>query len=408
MALSLNAMTQSSPSDDYPSSVPLSPARSSPIICLTDTLIVLLWLSYGLYSGHGFLNSAKALRNELGLRRNDSEGDLKEGIPASAIIFFALGPLPQAVKLLGCKGVPWTVVWCFFYLVSFLLNVGVIVIAGPNGSANERTSTKPAMSSHLKHKLVNISQKLTVIGYVVQITIWAFVLVRLDMTWFKVIGIIAGGLLGSIVLMVALYLIPTFTFIKCCGDGAVYVIMTYFVLLIAGAFIPACQKSLGILFGLFLKDGVVLVLGWIGGILLTCLLIIILIAIGIAIIKKFDELLKRFANNGKLPDNQPPQGGYQRLPSQHIRRVATDPPNSTSWSFDRRLEQKAAWQTFSLSRLLQPIKGRKNAGEDSEDDTRRQLALSFALANLIFGLLYYCFGYSDKGTWKPGWTDMLG
>lgn len=47
VALSLNAMTQRSGADRSPSSDPLSPARTSPFICIAEMVVLILWLIKG-------------------------------------------------------------------------------------------------------------------------------------------------------------------------------------------------------------------------------------------------------------------------------------------------------------------------------------------------------------------------
>jgi hypothetical protein len=118
IALALNAMTQEFYMDQYPSAVPFSPARSSPIICLADTFTTIFWTVVGVFSGHTIRFSFSLARRRLGLKLEDAEEGLKNDTPAVGITVFVLAALPQAVKLSGCSGVPWTKTWGLAYFVS--------------------------------------------------------------------------------------------------------------------------------------------------------------------------------------------------------------------------------------------------------------------------------------------------
>ena len=69
IALSLNAMTQRSRADHFPSSDSLSPARSSPFICLADFILVACWLVKGRTLGIDVRTALRWYREEIGLIR---------------------------------------------------------------------------------------------------------------------------------------------------------------------------------------------------------------------------------------------------------------------------------------------------------------------------------------------------
>ena len=104
IALAINAMTQRSGADRRDV---LSPARSSPLVCLADVVVVVLWLAHGMRQGLGVKASMYWYRKEMGLLREKSDRRLIEGIPAVTIFFFILGPSLRRSKplVLGdCTG----------------------------------------------------------------------------------------------------------------------------------------------------------------------------------------------------------------------------------------------------------------------------------------------------------------
>ncbi len=76
IALSLNAQTQRSAADHFPSSDSLSPARSSPFICLADMVVAILWLVAGRKARLGVRSSLAWGRREMGLLRERGDREL--------------------------------------------------------------------------------------------------------------------------------------------------------------------------------------------------------------------------------------------------------------------------------------------------------------------------------------------
>ena len=131
-------MTQNSIYDrDFPSGV-LFPARSSPLVCATDALEVFLRLIGYMYAGA----SAPAAARRVVQKRiwqppqsiavataADQPLTLGDQHPQAHIVLFVLGVLPQAIKLFGMRGIPWTQVCGGLYLSSFLVIAGVSALA---------------------------------------------------------------------------------------------------------------------------------------------------------------------------------------------------------------------------------------------------------------------------------------
>jgi len=76
IAVSLNAQTQRSAADHFPSSDSLSPARSSPFVCLADIVIAVIWLLRGWKAGLGVRGALGWYRKEMGLLRERGDRGL--------------------------------------------------------------------------------------------------------------------------------------------------------------------------------------------------------------------------------------------------------------------------------------------------------------------------------------------
>ncbi|OBT83422.1 hypothetical protein VE02_07688 [Pseudogymnoascus sp. 03VT05] len=118
LALGLNAMTQPSGADPSPTPA-ISFVRSSPVICLLDAVSIPIWLVVGCYYDESTTNSLTSKR--LATRPNRTPGSAAIFSAITSAVFFILGPLPQAIKLAGMSGVPFTKSVGFIFLVAYLL-----------------------------------------------------------------------------------------------------------------------------------------------------------------------------------------------------------------------------------------------------------------------------------------------
>jgi hypothetical protein len=98
--------------------------RSSPIICVFDSLSLLVEIITLLIRGAPFL---KAVSVAIGVRLprqgafHQHAEDPSRRQALVALIVFILGTLTQAPKLLATSGVPWTRAWACMYLASFVV-----------------------------------------------------------------------------------------------------------------------------------------------------------------------------------------------------------------------------------------------------------------------------------------------
>ena len=100
----------------FPASYRLYP-RSSPVVCCVDTFSILLRLLI-------ISIRLKSVKRSFRLLISDSfEKEEAKSMVDSILLrylLFVLGPLPQVIGLAAFKGTPWTKVYGFMFLVSFL------------------------------------------------------------------------------------------------------------------------------------------------------------------------------------------------------------------------------------------------------------------------------------------------
>lgn len=152
-------MTQPSILDyRFPQSSLLFPTRASPFVCVTDSLEILTHLSYELQKRTPLNIAAWKICQR---RRHDrynpliTSNDLGESVirlhpKASAILFLAT--LTQAVKVFGFQGVGWAKIFVAIYLLSYLIQAGIEVLATSPHQTNPPTEEEgelfPAYNAH--------------------------------------------------------------------------------------------------------------------------------------------------------------------------------------------------------------------------------------------------------------------
>jgi hypothetical protein len=140
VVLGLNAMTQPSGFDWHLVFTALSPARSSPIMCIADIVVMIVWICAGLRHRMG-------IRRSLGLAAYYTTVDpvpfstkarLKSGNRVFGVLFFLLVPLPQFVKLCGMKGIPITQTIGAIYMTVYLLSALVSLYLKPGSTVGSK------------------------------------------------------------------------------------------------------------------------------------------------------------------------------------------------------------------------------------------------------------------------------
>lgn len=203
IAIALNTMTQSSPSSNSLFIDPFSLLRASPIVCIADLLVMLLWLlRLTLFSRPrlSFLKAVQCFRKETGLEKK------KERVSILTIVLFVLGPLPQFIKLNACSGIPWTLTWSWMYMLCYLFTTISIVCdrGGTEGHHLPRAGT--TLSDDTKVSLNKNAFWIYVLAYAAQLISSAWLArVFIDA---NILHKIAGKIYGTLVSIYWALLIP--------------------------------------------------------------------------------------------------------------------------------------------------------------------------------------------------------
>lgn len=421
IALALNSMTQASAADHYLSSTPLSPARSSPTICAADSIVILLWAAFGLQRKLPFRKALALSRKHLKLNPLTSNHDGEESTTTRSesgvaqevvqLAYFVLGPLPQAFKLVGMQGIPWTTTWGILYLVSYLITLTTFLHNESPETTKQPSFRRPQdeedLPSDTIKTLLKTSHTIYKTAFAAQIALWIWTLVKLSLSKIMLIvlgTVLAGWLLQIIFLAAALTIIflPPYLF---GGSPVLYGInfaihATWFIVCRAWIKIAA-----GVMFDAFTKV-TSNVLAFVFGLCIIGFFIIFFITIAIACMKGVTRLVQVLRGTEAAPGGpsampllgQTDNNEQLQLPT--VRRTFTDPPPGRA-SAARSILQRS-WN--AAPPFAKPL----SAKEIKESEDRGFMSMGFALTNLMMGSLYYGFLYDETGTRNPGWSGMLG
>ena len=107
----------------------------SPVACAVDIIITWghflesLYLTGPSLKAFGLLASITAPRPPSSAEQPDDFRDLQNN-PIFRGVIFALGALPQFIKLMACSGIPWFKTWAALQFGAFLLHEGLVAIPG--------------------------------------------------------------------------------------------------------------------------------------------------------------------------------------------------------------------------------------------------------------------------------------
>ncbi|OBT69347.1 hypothetical protein VE03_01062 [Pseudogymnoascus sp. 23342-1-I1] len=395
LALALNAMTQPSDADPSPDSA-ISLLRSSPVTCLTDSLSILVWLTVGRFYGESSSNSLASKR--IAIRPDPLPDRPRVFSPITTAVFFILGPLPQAVKLAGMSGVPFTQAIGFIFLVSYLLGAYEDHAVGRARRRHTKNSTLPfaakaqRIPETVRIRLAWLTGNSEFLFYYIHAYLWvaiSYMVVgsgirgeKKQMTIGETIGVMSYQ---YSIIVVAL---PTAVYVKknlgewlserfsrsvgpqrmrpvlragflyvpaiLCGFSA-FGLSVYLIQLVWNSNDPepGQEHRLGWRAYVNTKEALAKV---------STLLLVVLIFIICAFLFLFViAMVKSMVDNLMMPE----------------------------------LEIKEAAQENETE-------------DDKETEYKITTKLWFSLTNLFFAVLYYAYVYDLKGTSKPGWSEMLG
>lgn len=393
IALGLNAMTFPSADHLTDTSLVLSAVRSSPLTCLADAVIVLVWIIYMLYLGQNVTFAARMVRRYF---RGDEEDKPMGTRSLAGLILFILGPLPQAVKLVGMSGIPWTQSWGVCYFTSFLLLMAVdaAVLKHPHSDHSTYSIEYGRLDSiagplvqdpfhHIVGNLRPYCNTLHVLSHVLQFGMWTWTSFVLLITLFK-----SNSSSGSEAVRAAAVIVASkIALMVTCGFAIYYV--TY-----------QARHIIHRLFGFWISR--VIFWGiWLG------------LTFWLAPLSRAGPTL--IILNAKL------DGIWHRQTILDVTTVT--------------LRESDAWtlmiMVFGLCLLLvtlldnsyhglAKILSRKSRTTDSHEAKRaaqdehqgmwskRRLSYALSLFNLTYGTMYYILVFDGKGSRSPNWTKILG
>ena len=408
IALAINAMTQRSGADRIPSSDVLSPARSSPFVCLADVIIVVLWLVHGRRRALGVKGSMYWYRKEMELLREKSDRQLIQGIPAVTIFFFILGPLPQAIKALGATGLYWTKVWAALFLVPWCVEVFVRFSSGLPQSTTVDMADRGLRSE--ARFLRKVSLMVHQVAFVTQYCIWLWTVIILSQseTFRKILAFPVSIFLGFLYIMffftaaIPVVLRDSLELPSLCWYPFLIVFEGLWVAIFIWSiqrvrnWVEIASEALAFAPGIVLFSGVILIFSWV----CTALLIYLDYAL---------VQLGRSSHDSALPGNalSSPEAGTRQdddsstnlTPSRSSTEDVTNANASKFWKFAEGCSNALAKRVCIFA---------FHSRDTSEDQIRRVLSIAFAVGNLFFATLYYGIKYDSKGTVKPSWTELLG
>ena len=163
--------------------------RSSPIICACDSLHFLFCLARQLVrtrSPRDAMRTAVAGRFQHADEQN-SAAQLQRNV-VFRVALFALGALPQIVKILSMRGIPWTTALASMFLVSFLvLEVGVyynrVFVRNQDAFPDEVSTTSPATDAERRVGLGIIFVNSAVCYYHLAVAAYEIMLTIGSRTW---------------------------------------------------------------------------------------------------------------------------------------------------------------------------------------------------------------------------------
>lgn len=366
VVLALNAMTQSSPSESFLPASALSMARSSPLICLADMLITTIWTTVGWWNKVPLRYALALARKHLAKDNEDGIESLQNGVPSVALVFFIMGPLPQAIKLIGLRGVPITQALGVVYVVVYLMTIMERLSPGFD------LKSAPKLPTELVPRLQSLSRWIYVIASAAQALAWVTLLLFTPAPIIRPSTTMTSSVILLLILMMFMVMsnaplplilpiaVPNFIFIFSLPDKKEF---------------PSPREQIEAL-----KDRHPYIYHsyYYLATLIVSLILLPIVAGSLAGILMFvDWLVKSLA----VWIMQPPSAATEN-------RDDVEMADTTHQSSDP---------------------GEESSPEEKTKDSWIQYwSLSFAVSNFVVAFICYCQSFNPLGTSKPAWTEALG
>ena len=389
----------------------------------------------------------------MGIIRTSADRKLVQGTPVLTICFYVLGPLPQAIKIFGVSGLPWTETWVALLFMAWLVEIVIRFCAGlPNTKVNGVRNEKEMLTS--SKLLKRTSRTLNYVAFIMQVLVWLWILLSLSASKFVkfLFGFLVSMLawyfgicilLPTAILALPIKLLeiqskrnmkPTMEFLLAAAGIIILFSWTALICYCASAawsqtlllWLVNHSEPVGFVVALPVSTAVL----WLFVLNLTRLVLMVDNKIIAASRNVLSSPQERHQAQLTLPPPVTIDGSYLESGAQGANArfsttsveaslentndtleasadIDAPSPNFSVSGTNTRAEklEKLFDKFYDLSLKTVPMILRAN---QTDVENRKVLAIVFALANLTFTALYYCFKYSPEGTTKPGWTEMLG
>ena len=114
--------------------------RSSPLICLADTISILIhFATTTIARSMTFTTSLEILIRERFDEDRESDNAIGkiQQLTWLRYLFFVIGTLPPAIKMIAMQGLPWTKTWAIMYLTSFLATEVLVLLSWKRPSSTD-------------------------------------------------------------------------------------------------------------------------------------------------------------------------------------------------------------------------------------------------------------------------------
>jgi hypothetical protein len=208
VAIALNTMTQSSAYSHSLFSDPFSLLRASPILCLADLLVTLVWLLKLSVFSRTRIPFLEAVR----YFQKDNDLDKKEErVSVLTVVLFILGPFPQFIKLNACSGIFWTLTWSWIYMLCYVVTAVTIMAGGAEEHDESVIRTGTRLRDETKELLATISEVILGAAWITQVifTLW---LIKTSLFTHAIHVFVARSFVISLFVFYFLLVIPGFIY----------------------------------------------------------------------------------------------------------------------------------------------------------------------------------------------------
>jgi hypothetical protein len=152
--------------------------RSSPIVCVCDAVLILVRFALNYANVRCPFLAAKLVMatRKRGERAGEAGGfQYLETSNFLRWFVFILGVVPQTIKLLACKGIPWTTTWGLLYLSAFVVSEIMDILSRFSNDSNQEPPLQVDNIEELDERLRVVERAFGAIAIFLQLGVLALV-----------------------------------------------------------------------------------------------------------------------------------------------------------------------------------------------------------------------------------------